>query len=288
MLEELKKSQSFLYDFVTKSVNNGKISHAYLLETNGVSNKDEIALSLAKFFLLHDKDEKTISNVSHLIDSGNYPDLIIIDSQKEIKKEQIVELKDRFSLKPIYNDYLIYIIKDASKLNQSSANTLLKFLEEPDSNVIAILLSDNVSLVIDTIVSRCQILTLNPSFASDTNTVLELVNNNDLVLDDVVNFFVTLEKEKESFIAFSDYGFKDKFSVYLEIGLYLYMDCLKNYDTLNFQFSSNALVLKKIVENNLISDIIKKIEVINKFKTLMNYNVNKDLIIDNFVISFVR
>ena len=53
-------------------------------------------------------------------------------------------------------------------------------------------------------------------------------------------------------------------------------------------FSSNALVLKKIVDNNLISDIIKKIEIINKFKTLMNYNVNKDLIIDNFVISFVR
>lgn len=286
MLDELKENQSFLYDFVTKSVDNGKISHAYLLEANGVLEKEKVALSLAKFFLLHDKNEEVVSDISHLIDNGNYPDLVIIDSQKEIKKEQIIALKDKFSLKPIYGDYLIYIIKDASKLNQSSANTLLKFLEEPDSNVIAILIADNASSVIDTIVSRCQILTLNPSLENDYAVVTDLVNNNDLILDDIVAFFVSLEISKKYYIAYNDYVFKDKFNIYLEVGLYLYLDCLKNYDTLNFTFL--PCELKKIVEKNSISDIIKKIEIINKFRMLINYNVNKDLFIDNFVISFVR
>ena len=52
------------------------------------------------------------------------------------------------------------IIKETEKLNASSANTILKFLEEPEDGIIAILLTDNRYHVLDTILSRCQILSL--------------------------------------------------------------------------------------------------------------------------------
>ena len=48
-------------------------------------------------------------------------------------------------------------------MNSFSANTILKFLEEPNENIIAFLLTNNRYHVIDTIVSRCQILSLKES-----------------------------------------------------------------------------------------------------------------------------
>ena len=42
----------------------------------------------------------------------------------------------------------------------SSANTILKFLEEPAPNIVAILLTKNIYQVLETIVSRCQIISL--------------------------------------------------------------------------------------------------------------------------------
>ena len=52
------------------------------------------------------------------------------------------------------------MIREAEKLNGFSANTILKFLEEPEDDIIAFLLTDNRYHVLDTILSRCQVLSL--------------------------------------------------------------------------------------------------------------------------------
>ena len=61
-----------------------------------------------------------------------------------IKKEQLLELQEEFMTKGLLTSKKIYIITDATKLNTSSANSILKFLEEPADNIIAILLADNI------------------------------------------------------------------------------------------------------------------------------------------------
>ena len=58
---------------------------------------------------------------------------------------------------------LLFIIYNAEKLNTSSANTILKFLEEPEENIIAVLTTDNRYQVLDTILSRCQNLVFAPN-----------------------------------------------------------------------------------------------------------------------------
>ena len=70
----------------------------------------------------------------------------------------------------------VYIINEADKLNNYAANTMLKFLEEPEDNIVAILLTDNRYHVLDTIISRCQILTLKDS------EILEDIDDKDLIL----------------------------------------------------------------------------------------------------------
>ena len=50
------------------------------------------------------------------------------------------------------------LIKEAEKMNSSAANSLLKFLEEPPGDFLAVLETDAVGRILPTIQSRCQVL----------------------------------------------------------------------------------------------------------------------------------
>ena len=73
MLDKYKDSQKVFYDYFMHSNSVGHISHAYMIESNGVSYAFNLALDLAKFFLcngvydekicnLIDKDKKYVEN----------------------------------------------------------------------------------------------------------------------------------------------------------------------------------------------------------------------------------
>ena len=131
MLEDYKEKQPLFYNQISKIIKSDKISHAYLIETNDCPYGFDIAMSLSKSFLCPKKEDEICSscNICLNIDTNNYPDLKIIETDsKMIKKEQLLELQKEFSVKPLYGKYLIYIIKNAELLNKSSANTILKFL----------------------------------------------------------------------------------------------------------------------------------------------------------------
>ena len=46
-------------------------------------------------------------------------------------------------------------------MNQSASNVLLKFLEEPSDNIIGFLITNNLKLILPTIKSRCEVITIN-------------------------------------------------------------------------------------------------------------------------------
>jgi len=242
------------------------------------------------------KEKSSKCNICSNIDKGNYPDLKVIEAEgKNIKKEQLLELQEAFKVKNLYGKYLIYIIKDANLLNKSSANTILKFLEEPSENIIAILLTDNIYNCIDTIVSRCQILSLkNPTDEINENIYKKYANDDDItefindVNKNVVSFYIMLENNKTETIAHYDSNyFKDKIELLLTIGLYLYIEVLNiKYERETNNLKEYNEEIKKISINNETSDIIKKIEIINKFLKKNNFNVNKELFLDNFIITF--
>ena len=77
-----------------------------------------------------------------------------------IKRGQIDDLIHEMSKTAIETGRKIYVIHHADQLNVSAANTLLKFLEEPQSEITAILLTDRMHALLPTIRSRCQHLSL--------------------------------------------------------------------------------------------------------------------------------
>ena len=90
-----------------------------------------------------------------------------------IKKEQLEELQQNFSETSVESNKRIYVIHNADRLNTASANSILKFLEEPEDNIIAILMTDNIHQLLDTIISRCQII----SFAKNNKALEKIIDN---------------------------------------------------------------------------------------------------------------
>src|SRR5699024_1268686 len=91
--------------------------------------------------------------------------------------EQIDYLRKEFSYSSLESTRKIYIIEDAQAMTNQAANRLLKFLEEPLIETMAILLTDNIQGMIPTIRSRCQIIDLKPL---DTNLLQKEMMNADL------------------------------------------------------------------------------------------------------------
>lgn len=290
MLDKYEKVQPVFYNYIVSSFKKDKISHAYLIETKNVSYGLDLAISLAKFFLC---DGKYDERVCKLIDSNSYSDFTIIDCDNGIKKEDIIQLKSNFSLKS-NGKRQVYLIKDAAMLNKSSANSLLKFLEEPEEGIIAILLVSNVDKVLDTIRSRCQIINLVNDEVFDYKTIFSYydencnVDYNQFIDDETGSFFdfyCNLENSSYDFLVnYNCYDFTNRIRPLLLFGFYLYVDLLNKKLDIDKKtlpdFDMNVLV-----QNNEISDIIKKIDIINDFLYKSLYNVNLNLFMDNFVIS---
>ena len=168
-------------NYIDQIIKNNKVSHAYLFEINDYDSDFKYILNFVKMILCNiSYEEISTSNdqIISLIDNNNYPDIKIIEPEgNTIKKNQLIELQKDYNNKSLLNGKRIYIIRNAEKLNPASANTMLKFLEEPEEDIIAFLVTDNRYHVIDTIISRCQILTLkedNLSFNEDDD-VLDLL-----------------------------------------------------------------------------------------------------------------
>jgi len=269
-----------------------RFSHAYLLETNGVSYGYSLALDMAKFFLCFGQDDPDF--ICNLVDSGNHPDFIVIDSnRKAIKKEDMLELQKRFSVKPVYGSFLVYLIKDATFLNRSSANTILKFLEEPHDGIIAILLADHHYQVLDTISSRCQILSLNDDFNVLThcfeNYGVDGISYDEFVESDVfscLKFFLHLEQDGMSVLLEST-DLKDRLSLIFEVGYYFYYDLLQvKLKKECLFFTTYSSFCENFIPILSVDDIIKKIELFHNYMKKSSFYLNKDLCFDSFVLDF--
>lgn len=137
---------------LTKAYHSNKLSHAYLFEGDDGQTMKQVAIDFAKLILC-DQDEQCQLKVS----TFNHPDFMYISTEETtIKKERVEQLIHHMNQLPIEGDYKVYIIEAFEKLTVQGENSILKFLEEPPDNTIAILLSTKPEQILDTIHSRCQ------------------------------------------------------------------------------------------------------------------------------------
>lgn len=92
-------------------------------------------------------------------DAGSHPDYTLLESDegsRQIKIEQIRDLTHTLGQTSGFNAYQVALISKAEDMNKAAANALLKTLEEPQGRVVILLISDQPSLILPTVRSRCQ------------------------------------------------------------------------------------------------------------------------------------
>ena len=198
-MNDLTYIQEKFVNYIEKIIQSNKLSHSYLIELGDFSLDFPLVLLFVKMILCSEMvdDVENLNcnrcNTCKLIDENSFPDLQIIEAEgSQIKKNQLLSLKGEYQNKSLIGKRRVYIIKNAEKLNPSSANTILKFLEEPEEGVIAILLTSNRYQILDTILSRCQVL----SILDDSET--------EIVDDKIIVFMRYLIHPEDLFIHYKE------------------------------------------------------------------------------------
>ncbi len=91
-----------------------------------------------------------------------YQSLGIENKQGQIGVDEAEEIVKKLILKPYEGGYKVMIIWMADKMNASASNKLLKLIEEPPEKTLFLLIAENEEVIIKTILSRCQVLHIQP------------------------------------------------------------------------------------------------------------------------------
>ena len=306
MLDDFISDQAIAYKIFKNSIIKNKLSHAYLINTNGYHKGFDFAKAFAKYLLCPNNETGNHEcSVCHLIDNNSYSEFKVIEADGLwIKKEQTDELQEMFSMKSL-SGRKVYIINGVENLNISASNSILKFLEEPEEGIVAILITDNIYKVLGTIVSRCQVINLNNVQVKSDDMLLNVGNQlyND---SDKINEFVN---DSESInrighvIDFIEYLYSNKLDTLVYINKY-WNDFFKSKDDYLFAFNIMIMFYSDVINYKMENDIIlsefkSNIEkfseldynIINKILNLimevredLYSNVNLNLLMDKFII----
>ena len=191
---EVKKDNFFFNEEVNNYLNNiiknKSFANGYIFYgAEGLGKKQTALLFIKEIF----KESSKGTSIEEKITNNNHPDFLIIEpnshlesqtskssylekrtkSRSEIiKVDQIRNIKSFLGQKSINSEKKIVLITDAHFLNEAASNCLLKTLEEP-SNGIFILLTSKLNLLLNTIISRCQIIRFRSFSSQQINFILE-------------------------------------------------------------------------------------------------------------------
>ena len=157
--EQLRACQPQQFDRFVHILEQRQLNHAYLF--SGYFGSLEMALFLSKSLFCTEKQGvlpcESCRNCK-LIDQEEFPDVTIIRPMNQIiKTERIRELVGQFYQSGIENQRQVFIIEQAEKMHANAANSLLKVIEEPQSETYIFFLTNDQEQMLPTIRSRTQI-----------------------------------------------------------------------------------------------------------------------------------
>ena len=243
-----------------------KLAHAYLLETNDIQK----CLIDLKTFVKNIFSK--IENIDALVDNNYLPSLKIIEtSEKTIKKDAVSDIQKAFNLCSLYTSQNIYVIVSPEKMNSSAYNHMLKFLEEPEDNIIGFFITNSKENIAPTILSRLEILKVNYHESDDFNSYGLSKEEYNEVLKDASEFLSKIELDNSNIILYNN-------SVILK----KYVDKTNLITLIKVLYDCYH---QKLFTNNVLnSKILKKLTIINDYLYKLQYNVNLSLLLSGLTL----
>lgn len=157
-LDELE-DQPIVAGLLGRALSTGRLSHAYLFVGAPGSGKLRAATALATCVVCPSGGCGSCDEcirVSH----GTHPDVHVLAPASAVGYlvEQVRELIDDVALAPVRAQAKVYVLTEVALLRGTSANALLKTIEEPPPGVMFVLIARSEAAVLPTIASRCQVI----------------------------------------------------------------------------------------------------------------------------------
>ncbi|XCN74836.1 MAG: DNA polymerase III subunit delta' [Candidatus Electrothrix aestuarii] len=153
-------------NLLTRALNGNRLAHGYLfVGPEGIGKATTARALAASLFCQAPQAGMPCGRCGGCIKfaSGNHPDFQVLRPEGAgIKIQQIRELKKSLSFPPFEAEMRIVIIEDAQTMGREAGNSLLKILEEPPPNNLLLLVAADSEPLLETIVSRCQVIPFMP------------------------------------------------------------------------------------------------------------------------------
>jgi len=149
-------------------------SHAYLFHGPAGTGKSTAARAFAAELLAAGSDDA--ESVRRRVQNGSHPDLTWVrPTGAHVMRVEDVEgpVVSAATRTPFEAKRRVFVLERVDTMNDEVANRLLKTLEEPASFVHLILLTESLGRVLETVVSRCQLVRFEPLPAARIASVLE-------------------------------------------------------------------------------------------------------------------
>ena len=171
-------------DFLA-ALNGGRMPHAWLLTGPKGVGKASFAYLAARLVLSGGSatamSPALESDDAHLVEEGAHPDLFVLKrdynpkTQKfrgDIPAEAARDLRQSFNLSAGRGGWRVAIIDSIDELNRYGVNALLKLIEEPPEKCLFLIICHNPGRLLDTIRSRCRMLSFNALDESDLQSIV--------------------------------------------------------------------------------------------------------------------
>ncbi|MFA5420670.1 MAG: AAA family ATPase [Patescibacteria group bacterium] len=284
-----KNSNLNILDILEKNIAKDSLANFYIFSGPKALGKFSIAQAFAKNIFI--KGNSELMGRDNILDIS--PDFFLIekeDGKKNISIEQVRDLISRLSLSSFLNSYKVVVIKNGENLNQSSANALLKLLEEFKTKMVVIMTTDDISAIPKTIISRSRLFNFSlASFDFIYDTLIEdfklkpseakiiakisagrislaysLINN--------LNEYIETVKELASFFSIGIHQRVSMVPYLVKEGEY---SIIEIWETIVRDLMLLSVNKGELVQNSFIIDDLRRIEIDGKKLQQLEFDINK-------------
>jgi len=284
---------------IENDIASGNLAHAYLLVGPNSVGKSTVAKKMAGI-LQCEKDFCHECNTCLQIQRGSHIDTMeLVDDKESIKIEEVRKIIERLSLTRQAN-YKILLIQCLERMTTEATNSFLKTLEEPPEKTIFIMTTNNIKLLLPTIVSRVRVVKfLSVSTKYIEEKLRELFPNSDEDTVKKASLFSLGMTGKAMHLMENPDALSNYIKLYHDINNFLdhknivdrfsYVEnILADEGQVELFFNMMTHVLRsKILEGATEADsYIKTLSKIDDAGMLLKKNVNPRLVLENLMLSF--